>query len=303
MMAEKIKSRTVAGIALTLVWLIGFGLLTLLWEPPTKGNEWGDWAAGMFAPVAFFWLVLGYYQQGEELRENVKALKLQEAQLKQQASELNESVKQQSALVAATTRQADLLTESLSIAKQSAAAAVAAQRPWLGLKVDIGGELKIGERVVEIPLSIAFTNVGNSPAINAMPWVAATPCAVGGESIPFSETLAAARDVADRMARVGTGETLFPNQSHGNVYIQTIHRAEFDEAIAHGKHGKMMYFHISVCLDYKFANGGGGRTEKSFILWGVDQDTGGFGHIDSSLAIVPRAELRLQQLPIFGELT
>jgi hypothetical protein len=44
-------------------------------------NELGDTLAGIFAPLAFFWLVFGYYQQGEELKQNTEALKLQAVEL------------------------------------------------------------------------------------------------------------------------------------------------------------------------------------------------------------------------------
>ena len=40
-------------------------------------NELGDFLAGASAPLAFLWLVLGYFQQGEELRQNTQALTLQ----------------------------------------------------------------------------------------------------------------------------------------------------------------------------------------------------------------------------------
>jgi hypothetical protein len=36
-------------------------------------NEKGDFLAGLFAPVAFFWLIMGYIQQGNEMKEMVKA--------------------------------------------------------------------------------------------------------------------------------------------------------------------------------------------------------------------------------------
>ena len=35
-------------------------------------NEWGDFLAGIFAPVAFLWLVLGYFIQAKELRAQVE---------------------------------------------------------------------------------------------------------------------------------------------------------------------------------------------------------------------------------------
>ena len=38
----------------------------------------GDFLAGMAAPIALFWVVIGYFQQGEELSLNTKALELQQ---------------------------------------------------------------------------------------------------------------------------------------------------------------------------------------------------------------------------------
>ena len=88
------------------IWVTGLYLLTLAiytclqrhavlaMEP----NEMGDALAGAASPLAFLWLVLGYLQQGEELRQNTAALNLQ-------AKELRDSVEQQRALVEATNRQ------------------------------------------------------------------------------------------------------------------------------------------------------------------------------------------------------
>lgn len=63
-----------------------------------KLNEMGDLAAGVFGPVAFLWLVLGYAQQSRELKLSSEALRLQ-------ADELKASVEQQSIMAAAATRQ------------------------------------------------------------------------------------------------------------------------------------------------------------------------------------------------------
>ena len=88
------------------IWVTGLYLLTLAiyayvqrnavlaMEP----NEFGDALAGAASPLAFLWLVLGYLQQGEELRQNTEALNLQ-------VRELQASVNQQRALVEATQRQ------------------------------------------------------------------------------------------------------------------------------------------------------------------------------------------------------
>ncbi|WP_460111277.1 hypothetical protein [Pseudomonas sp. S3_H04] len=55
-------------------------------------NELGDFLAGVFGPIAFLWLVLGFLQQGRELKLSSDALRLQ-------ADELRASVEQQSHLV------------------------------------------------------------------------------------------------------------------------------------------------------------------------------------------------------------
>ncbi|EEY93142.1 hypothetical protein HMPREF0026_00418 [Acinetobacter junii SH205] len=62
-------------------------------------NEFGDFLAGVFAPVAFFWLILGYMQQGKQLEQNTKALEQQERALQLQIDEMREGIKQQVELV------------------------------------------------------------------------------------------------------------------------------------------------------------------------------------------------------------
>lgn len=64
-------------------------------------NEKGDFLAGIFSPLAFLWLVFGYYQQGEELKQNTLALNIQ-------AEELKNSVEQQRELVLATKEEIEL---------------------------------------------------------------------------------------------------------------------------------------------------------------------------------------------------
>lgn len=44
-------------------------------------NELGDFAAGVFGPLAFLWLVLGYRQQGKELNASTLALEQQVSEL------------------------------------------------------------------------------------------------------------------------------------------------------------------------------------------------------------------------------
>lgn len=57
-----------------------------------KLNELGDFLAGVFGPIAFLWLVLGFLQQGRELR-------ISSASLHIQAVELTKAVEQYKELV------------------------------------------------------------------------------------------------------------------------------------------------------------------------------------------------------------
>ena len=70
-------------------------------------NEWGDFLAGTFAPLAFLWLVLGYLQQGQALRQNTEALKLQAHELRLSSETLRQQVEATNALAQHTERQAD----------------------------------------------------------------------------------------------------------------------------------------------------------------------------------------------------
>jgi hypothetical protein len=79
------------GYALFTWRLVGDRLDTL---QTMRLNEVGDFLAGAFGPLAILWLVLGFFQQGIELRQGTDALRLQ-------AKELNNSVAQQSEMVAA----------------------------------------------------------------------------------------------------------------------------------------------------------------------------------------------------------
>lgn len=108
-------SRVKLGFILSLLWII-FAIYLILekWDlaQALSLNEWGDFLAGFSAPLAFFWLVIGYFQQGEELKQNTEALKQQEAALQLQVKELKRSVEQQKELVEAQKQDVKFAMES-----------------------------------------------------------------------------------------------------------------------------------------------------------------------------------------------
>lgn len=86
----------------TLIYLVGISALTwgrigTLGDMPL--NEVGDFLAGAFGPVAFLWLVLGFLQQGYELR--------------MQATELKNSVEQHKEMVKTTKQERDRALKAL----------------------------------------------------------------------------------------------------------------------------------------------------------------------------------------------
>ena len=77
---------TLAYVAL-LAWAFGGRLEELRSLEP---NHLGDFLAGAFGPLAILWLILGFFQQGVELRENSRALDLQAEELKNATREQRE---------------------------------------------------------------------------------------------------------------------------------------------------------------------------------------------------------------------
>ncbi|MDF1681682.1 hypothetical protein [Ponticaulis sp.] len=53
-------------------WFIGIDL-----EAPLRPNEMGDFLAGAFSPLAFYWLIVGYWLQRQELQETRKEIQRQ----------------------------------------------------------------------------------------------------------------------------------------------------------------------------------------------------------------------------------
>lgn len=99
------------GWAITFLWVTLWAVLLFCdWNNAVKMafNEWGDFFAGASAPLAFLWLVIGYFQQGEELSQNTKALEQQEKALKLQVDELKQSVAQQNKSALAQGRQTQI---------------------------------------------------------------------------------------------------------------------------------------------------------------------------------------------------
>jgi hypothetical protein len=148
------------GIGVSVAWIGVAVWMAITLERPTKLNEWGDFIAGFSAPLAFFWLVLGYLQQGEELKNNTEALRLQAEELKHstdalklQAEELRNSVEQQSQLVAVSREQMAL--EISTLEEERSRRAKHARPKFIARRQSSVGSGGVKHHVLEI------TNVGS----------------------------------------------------------------------------------------------------------------------------------------------
>nr|WP_321439407.1 hypothetical protein [uncultured Hyphomonas sp.] len=76
-------------VIVSILWVVSWILVACVSVPPIwqiRLNEAGDFWAGMAAPLAFYWLVLGFFQQGKELRLQIKEMRHSVDQFKAQTS-------------------------------------------------------------------------------------------------------------------------------------------------------------------------------------------------------------------------
>ncbi|WP_010408630.1 hypothetical protein [Citromicrobium sp. JLT1363] len=89
---ERRERRRLPVIGLWLTALYGVGLVIYLvaqGQNPAdlKLNELGDFLGGISSPLAFLWLVLGFFQQSREIRLSNKALHLQAREMRRSVDE------------------------------------------------------------------------------------------------------------------------------------------------------------------------------------------------------------------------
>ena len=94
---------------LTIIWIvINFVLVCSIGTSGMDLSNWGEFIGGSAGILALIWLVIGYYQQSEELRLNTDALKAQQEELKQQVEATTELAKHAERQAQAAEMQTDL---------------------------------------------------------------------------------------------------------------------------------------------------------------------------------------------------
>lgn len=166
MLPEDSRKYRIVGLLATVLYFALIAAYVLIdWSQllNLKPNEFGDFVAGILGPLAIFWLVLGFWQQGDELRSSVHALNLQ-------SEELRNSVEQQKALVEVTRNQAQAELEAL---KEERQARKLAMSPRISVRshggMSAGGNVtskfavyNIGADCLELKVNIAGQGVDSS---------------------------------------------------------------------------------------------------------------------------------------------
>ena len=80
------------GLSVTIVWLLGLGIYVQhsvgwanIYDAPIEIV--GNFLEGAFAPLAFLWLVIGYFLQKKELMQNTDAIKMQYVEIQKSAEQ------------------------------------------------------------------------------------------------------------------------------------------------------------------------------------------------------------------------
>jgi hypothetical protein len=151
------------GAVLTAIYLLV--MLKLVWGrvgtlQTMELNALGDFLAGAFGPVAFLWLVLGFIQQGQELRQGTEALTLQ-------AMELKNSVEQQTIIAAATLEQTKSQRAALDLQLREIERSISPVLRVAGGSRGGGGEgkIRVGIKVHNTGAEIMDVSINFEPPI------------------------------------------------------------------------------------------------------------------------------------------
>lgn len=113
-----VNALAIVGWGLTILWLIFVIYLLVNNDFPKELNTIGDFVAGMASPLAFMWVVIGYYQSQKALNLQAQELVVSNKALNAQVEELKSSVEQQKELVGITKAEFDFSVEQISSQKQ-----------------------------------------------------------------------------------------------------------------------------------------------------------------------------------------
>lgn len=114
-----LKIGSILSWVITVIWCVYIFIISKDRPFPTNLNEIGDFYAGIFAPLAFFWLVRGFYQQSEGLKQNSEALRIQAQELTKSTEALELQVQEMKLALVQQTLLSETTKQDLELSKKS----------------------------------------------------------------------------------------------------------------------------------------------------------------------------------------
>jgi hypothetical protein len=204
-----LRSRT--GVVITLVYLMIIFLT--VWHKSDaflklELNALGDFLAGTFAPLALLWLVIGYFQQGEELRQNSRALLLQ-------AEELHQAAEHAGGLLDVARKEHELAMEQLREAQRQREIAAERQKE---------ARERLRKEALQPSLSFHLAFIHNTNSVRVQLTNTGHSCADFSLDIPENSLLKLVKPVEEKT--LGT---------HGNIFfvVKVLNNLGTTPVIAH----------------------------------------------------------------------
>ena len=182
--------------------------------------------------------------------------------------------------------QAEDTRKSLAIAKQSADAAVAAQRPWLFIETKILSPLTFTEEGPSIKLGFEIHNVGNTPATHVQFWPFMLADLAGEKETLMEAAMGMSRIWADKTRDAPLGLIAFPGVAPRQEQTHTIWES-FRPNLSENPKFDLI---VGIVMNYRFV-GGTGCTESGFVIKLMNCDTEGAAWIDATNGPVSSDEL------------
>ncbi|EOD3176856.1 hypothetical protein [Citrobacter freundii] len=153
-------NRTCWGWIITIVYFIVIFIIGTIAElsMPKNWSDWGDFLSGLCSPVAFIWLIIGYYQQQTELKQNTHALRLQAEELKNSVDIAKQQLEHAKVSFTETVKQAET---NLNLTRQSIEAPYAPR-----LIIHVKNDSYTKESAVPMVVVSIIANIVNADAFN-----------------------------------------------------------------------------------------------------------------------------------------
>jgi hypothetical protein len=180
--------------------------------------------------------------------------------------------------------QAEDTRQSLSIARQAADAAVAAQRPWLNLSIEVLSPITFDENGPNVPLGFHIHNLGNTPATNVQFWAYLLPESAEQKTTSLELGMGLANAFAEKMVSIDFGLTVFPGMAPRQEQTHRVEKPFFDAIIANWDERPKIGLILAVVINYRFV-GGRGYTQCGFRIAGRNTGSETDAYLDTASTI------------------